>query len=230
MPRSRTDRHPPASPPCLMHETGGVPAPAGSAEVARWRRAERARLVAARKALDSPARARIDAALARHVDALAARLSGGIAGRVIAGYWPIRGEPDLRALLRDWRAAGATIVLPVVMAPATPLVFRRYAPGARLERGAWGIPVPPAHAPEMTPDTVLAPLVGWDAAGYRLGHGGGYFDRTLAALAKGGARPEVIGVGLQGARLDTIHPQPHDIAMDHIVTEAGPQPVREARS
>jgi len=65
--------------------------------------------------------------------------------------------------------------------------------------------------------------VGWDAAGYRLGYGGGYFDRTLAALSP---RPFVIGVGFQAARIDTIHPQPHDIPLDAIVTEAGLQVLR----
>ncbi|WP_296764028.1 5-formyltetrahydrofolate cyclo-ligase [Sediminimonas sp.] len=230
-PHDRDETPPPASAPCLAHElpaSAPAPGPDGVTPpqaVARWRRAERTRLVAARKASGQAARARIDAALTRHLHDLVARLAGGVAGRVIAGYWPIRGEPDLRPLLRDWREAGATIVLPVVTAPATPLAFRLFAPDTALERGHWGIPVPPETAPQMTPDIVLAPLVGWDAAGYRLGHGGGYFDRTLAAFER---RPVAIGVGLQGACLATIHPQPHDIAMDHIVTEAGPQPAARA--
>ena len=84
-------------------------------------------------------------------------------------------------------------------------------------QGFWKIPVP-AEGPEVVPDIMLAPLVGWDDAGYRLGYGGGYFDRTLAAFA---VRPLVIGVGLAAAQLPTIFPQPHDIAMDSIVTEAG---------
>lgn len=225
----------PVSAPCLAREIPGAapdaapPDPADPASVARWRRAERTRLIAARKALPGAVRARIDAALAGHLDDLAARLPGAIAGQVIAGYWPIRGEPDLRPLWRAWRQAGATIALPVVTAPSVPLTFRLHAPGARLVRGAWGIPVPPADAPEMTPDTVLAPLVGWDGDGFRLGHGGGYFDRTLAALTAAGAPPVVIGVGLQGARLPTIHPQAHDIAMHHVVTEAGPQSLAKDR-
>jgi 5-formyltetrahydrofolate cyclo-ligase len=65
---------------------------------------------------------------------------------------------------------------------------------------------------------VLAPLVGFDAAKYRLGYGGGYFDRTLAVLQP---RPFAIGIGFQFTRLATVHPQPHDLAMDAIVTEAG---------
>jgi 5,10-methenyltetrahydrofolate synthetase len=87
-------------------------------------------------------------------------------------------------------------------------------------RGVWGIPVPPPAAERLTPDIALAPLLGWDGAGFRLGYGGGYFDRTLAARAP---RPFAIGVGLQAARLATIFPQPHDIRLDAIVTEAGAQ-------
>ena len=78
----------------------------------------------------------------------------------------------------------------------------------------------PAHVGETDFDLALAPLVGWDASGYRLGYGGGYFDRTLAALSP---RPFVIGVGLQSSKVDTIYPQPHDIGLDAIVTEAGLQ-------
>ncbi len=80
--------------------------------------------------------------------------------------------------------------------------------------------MPPATSERLAPEICLAPLVGWDAEGYRLGYGGGYFDRTLAALAP---RPFVVGVGLQSARLDTIAPQPHDVPLSAIVTEAGVQ-------
>ena len=90
----------------------------------------------------------------------------------------------------------------------------------KMERGFWNIPVPVA-GPEVAPDILLAPVVGFDDAGYRLGHGGGYFDRTLAAREP---RPRAIGVGLASARLATIHPQPHDIPMQAIVTEAEVRP------
>ena len=86
-----------------------------------------------------------------------------------------------------------------------------------MERGFWGILVP-SEASEVIPDIALAPVVGWDRAGYRLGYGGGYFDRTLAALSP---RPLVVGIGLQSARVATIYPQPHDIPMDVILTEKG---------
>ncbi len=92
-------------------------------------------------------------------------------------------------------------------------------PPCRAHEAAPGHLAPP-EAELVTPDVTLAPLVGWDRFGFRLGYGGGHFDRTLAQLSP---RPFVIGVGLQTAALATIHPQPHDIRMDAIVTEEGLQ-------
>ncbi len=115
--------------------------------------------------------------------------------------------------LRDHGAAGG----PVEGSPArVPRLGARDQDGA----GDWDIPVPPPEAARVSPAVILAPLVGWDGSGYRLGYGGGHFDRTLAALSP---RPYVIGVGLQQARLATIYPQPHDVRLDAIVTEAGVQ-------
>jgi 5,10-methenyltetrahydrofolate synthetase len=87
-----------------------------------------------------------------------------------------------------------------------------------MARGLWQIPYP-AEAPEVKPDVVLAPVVGFDAANYRLGYGGGFFDRTLAAASP---RPRAIGLGYPGATLDSIFPQWHDVPMDLIVTGAHP--------
>ncbi|MEQ8494134.1 MAG: 5-formyltetrahydrofolate cyclo-ligase [Gammaproteobacteria bacterium] len=136
-------------------------------------------------------------------------------GACIGLYWPFRGELDLRPLADSLADRAVDFALPVVAAPARPLVFRRWWPGMRMTRGVWGIPVP-AAAPEVTPDVLLVPLLGYDDAGYRLGHGGGYYDRTLAAAVP---RPLAIGVGYAGARLPTILPQPHDMPMDVIVTD-----------
>ncbi len=119
---------------------------------------------------------------------------------------------------------GAVLALPIVETPGTLLTFRRWSPGMKMERGHWGIPVPPESSERLTPEICLAPLVGWDAEGYRLGYGGGYFDRMLAALAP---RPFVVGVGVQSARLDTVAPQPHDVPLSAIVTEAGVQVERD---
>ena len=215
-----------ASPPCLAHEID--PAyfdplavdPQQASDVARWRKAERRRLRSERAALSVSQRADAARALAGHLDALLAEQEIAVAGRIVSGYWPIKGEPDLRGWLAAQHAHGAKTALPIVEVKAAPLVFRAWTPETRMVRGDWNIPVPPRAAERVVPDIVLAPLVGWDAAGYRLGYGGGYFDRTLATLLP---RPYVIGVGLQLSRLSTIYPQPHDVPLDAIVTEAGVQ-------
>ncbi len=217
-----------ASPPCYAEElaqgaNGAVPHDSQQArDVVRWRRAERARLTSERKGLSVATRAHVSFMLSEHVRALITDLMDGVSGHVIAGYWPIRGELDLRPLLREWRMAGAQIALPVVERRAAPLIFRLWTPHASLLRGDWSIPVPPDSAPLVTPDVILSPLVGWDVEGYRLGNGGGYYDRTLAARTDD---PLTIGVGLNAARLPTIFPQPHDVTMTHIVTEQGMQPI-----
>ena len=107
--------------------------------------------------------------------------------------------------------------LPVVVAPRQPLVFREWHPGVTLASGALGIPYPVGSDP-VVPTAVLVPMNGWDEAGYRLGYGGGFFDRTLASLAK---KPVVIGVSYELARIKTIRPQSWDIPMDWVVTERG---------
>jgi 5-formyltetrahydrofolate cyclo-ligase len=215
-----------ASPPCMAHEID--PAyfdplavdPQQAHDVARWRKAERTRLRKARQALSFSERAAIGEALASQTHMFLKDRFGDWQGRVLSAYWPIKGEPDLRPLMANLHASGVTIALPLVETRAAPLVFRQWTPETRMVRGDWNIPVPPPDAPVVTPEIVLAPLVGWDEAGYRLGHGGGYFDRTLAALLP---RPFAVGVGLQAARLATIFPQPHDIALNAILTETGVQ-------
>ena len=159
-------------------------------------------------------------AIADHLDELIGRRFGDVAGHVVSVYWPIKAEFDLRFWMTALHERSARVALPVVETRGAPLVFRAWEPGVAMERGHWNIPVPAASSPQLTPEVALAPVVGWDGAGYRLGYGGGYFDRTLAALSP---RPFVIGIGSQAARIATIFPQPHDIAMDAIVTEAGVQ-------
>lgn len=178
-------------------------------EVARWRKAERERLIAARLAMAADKRAELSIAIAADLD----RIVGAVSDRVVSLYWPFRGEPDLRPWLASIANRGGMAALPVVVEKARPLVFRAYRPGDRLEKGVWNIPVPAVGDP-VVPDIVIAPLVGVDPKNYRLGYGGGFFDRTLAALPR---KPLVIGVGYEMQRIPTIHPQPHDIPMDAIV-------------
>ena len=212
-----------ASSPCLAAEVDpayfdllGVD-PGQARDLARWRRAERVRLARLRDDLGQAGRAQISARIGPHLGAVLAERGVG-RGSVLSGYWPIKGEPDLRPAFTALHRAGIIIALPVVETRAAPLVFRRWTPETKLVRGDWNIPVPPPAADVLTPDIALAPSLGWDAACYRLGWGGGYFDRTLAAL---GPRLSTIGIALRGARLPTIYPQPHDIPLDLILTEDG---------
>jgi 5-formyltetrahydrofolate cyclo-ligase len=137
-------------------------------------------------------------------------------GITLGVYWPFQAEFDPRPLVDSLIASGSTAALPAVIDKKGPLEYRAWRPGDPLVDGVWNIPVPEQRA-IVVPQAVLAPLVGFDRRCYRLGYGGGYFDRTLAALAP---RPLAIGVGFELSLLGTIHPQPHDIAMDFIVTEA----------
>lgn len=175
-----------------------------------WRRNERERLVAARVAV-SPGQ--LDA-WRRRIDGHLERSFPGLAGKRLAFCWPIKGEYDARHLARTLRERGTLTALPVVVAPKTPLVFREWHPGIALASGPLDIPYP-ANSQELTPEAVLLPMNGWDAKGYRLGYGGGFFDRTLAALPR---KALVIGVGYAMQSIPTIHPQPHDIPMDQVVT------------
>ncbi|MCB1457632.1 MAG: 5-formyltetrahydrofolate cyclo-ligase, partial [Nitratireductor sp.] len=180
--------------------------------------AERTRLRAARLALSVAERKEIGEALAGHLRQVLKDRFGGAPGKVFSAYWPIKGEPDLRPLMVELHKAGITVALPLVETRAAPLTFRRWTPETRMVRGDWNIPVPPPDAPVVRPDIALAPLVGWTADGYRLGYGGGYFDRTLAALSP---KPFVVGIGINAAQIKTIYPQPHDIPLDLILTETG---------
>jgi 5,10-methenyltetrahydrofolate synthetase len=209
-----------ASPPCLMHELDPTfrelksDSDARTArDVARWRKAERERLIAARRELDVATRR---AAAARIAGGLDAEL-GDVGGRTVGCYWPIRGEPDLRPWIATLVERGAVCALPVVVRLGEPLLFHRWRPGERLVPGHWNIPVPAEPVP-VVPDLVIAPLVGFDSGCYRLGYGGGFFDRTLAGL---GGRAQAVGVGYASARLATIFPQWHDVPMDLLVTEEG---------
>ncbi|WP_176248753.1 MULTISPECIES: 5-formyltetrahydrofolate cyclo-ligase [unclassified Sulfitobacter] len=193
-------------------------------DVARWRKSERARLRTERQALSVEDRETVGTAVAGHLREFLFTRFDGAQRRVVSGYWPIKGEPDLRPLMADLHAAGVTIALPLVEHKAAPLIFRRWTPNTTMIRGDWNIPVPPPEADALTPDIMLAPLVGWDSEGFRLGYGGGYFDRTLAALSP---RPFTIGIGFHSARLTTIFPRPHDIPLDVILTQEGAQVSRK---
>lgn len=183
------------------------------ANLAQWRKGMRKELIARRMAATQEQRREWSLAISL-------TLLRGVPWRdgIIIGFcWPYKGEYDARPLLRLLRDRGMKCALPVVQQRAQPLLFRSWWPGAAMEKGALGIAYPVGTA-QVSPDIVLVPLVGFGRGGDRLGYGGGYFDRTLAAFEP---RPLTIGVGFELAQIESTYPQPHDILMDAIVTEAG---------
>ena len=182
------------------------------AELKAWRRSERQRLLALRTAAP-PIERRLWG------DEIEAKLRPLLVERAVTPlgvYWPFQAEFDPRALI-DWLIAqGFAVALPAVVDRKGPLEYRAWRPGEALVDGVWNIPIPEVRD-VVVPQAVLAPLVGFDQQSYRLGYGGGYFDRTLAALSP---RPFAIGVGFEMSQIETIFPQPFDIPMDVIVTEA----------
>ena len=207
----------PSSPACSMHEFADELLPRPSAAGLDWpavqafRKAKRLELLERRRAVGFDDRK-------RYANELTERLLAAVELRAfgtLGFYWPIRGELDLRAIAQRHLAAGGAAALPVVVAKNEPVEFWSWETGSAMQRGFWNIPVP-LERRRVTPDALLIPLVGYDSAGYRLGYGGGFYDRTLASLAP---RPYCIGVGYDDAVLETIHPQPHDIPMNIIVTE-----------
>lgn len=201
--------------PCTAHLLiNGEPIdPTMAQDVARFRTAERARLMAARRRLSTDDRAQLTATLAETLASIVAPQSG----MKIAVYWPIRGEPDLRGWMTQAHDAGADVLLPVVVEKNAPLIFRTWSPDCAMTRGIWNIPVP-AQGSEETPDIVISPLLGVDRSCFRLGNGGGYYDRTLAQFRP---RPRIIGVGFPDCVMETIFPMPWDIAMDTVVLADG---------
>lgn len=180
-------------------------------EIRHWRKRMRDDLIQRRTAL-APAvrRSLAERACARLTQEVDLRTYG-----VLGFCWPIRGEFDVRDIAQQHLSSGGQVTLPVVVQKSAPVEFWRWYPGIPMQTGIWNIPIPKARDVLM-PDAVIVPLVGYDESGFRLGYGGGYFDRTLAAAMP---RPYAIGLGYADSKLQTIHPQPHDIPMNLIVTE-----------
>jgi len=180
-------------------------------EVVAWRRGQRERLLELRRSTLSAERQQYADKLITNLDAAFAKIEG----KSLGIYWPIKHEIDIRKWADALSARrNIQLALPVVDEPRQPLSYRQWHLGAPMTRGFWNIPVP-VDSTLIEPDIVIAPLVGfWKT--YRLGYGGGYFDRTLAARQP---RPLAVGIGLESFRLSAFTPQPHDIAMDLIVTD-----------
>lgn len=165
------------------------------------------RHAAADPAAQAAATAHLIAALAPH------------GGAVLSGYMPMRGEIDPIPAMAAHHAAGGSVGVPVILARATPLVFHRWTPAAEMVPGTFGARVP-AQADPVSPAVLIVPLLGFDARGYRLGYGGGFYDRTLEQLR---ARGPVTAIGFAWAAQECpeVPVEPTDQRLDLIVTEAG---------
>lgn len=166
-----------------------------------------------REQLPAERRERLSARIGGHLEGLIADLQP----RTLGFCWPYRAEPDLRSWVQAWLAAapGRVAALPVVLERHAPMVFRPWVPGVPLPLDRHGIPHP-IEGEAVLPEVLLIPLNAFDDRGYRLGYGGGYFDRTLA-----GMRTIAVGVGFEIGRVPSTLPQEHDRPMDWLVTENG---------
>ncbi len=199
------------------------------ADSSTFRAALRREKLAARMALEHTTHAEFSARLEAHLEPFLLKVSAMQPENTLAFCAPTRNEFDAgpligRLIQRNlqhgaqrtpqciWRAA-----MPIVIALDTPMIFRAWTPTTPMSRDRYGIPIPTAGE-QLAPSIVLLPLVAFDGAGYRLGYGGGYFDRTLAIQVP---RPLAIGVGFELARVPSIRPQAHDVPLDVIITEAG---------
>lgn len=185
--------------------------------IAREKQALRRRAAAQRERLHRGAEEGAGlAALAHfreHID-LAARA-------VLSAYLPVRAEFDVLPILRHAHAQGCPTCLPVVLGRGRPLSFRHWAPGDPLVDGTFGIAVPAPEAETLEPAILLVPMLAFDDEGYRLGYGGGFYDRTLARRRTRAPAPLAVGVAFAGQRIDRVPRGADDERLDWIVTENG---------
>lgn len=147
--------------------------------------------------------------------------AGDLTGKTVSGFIPYLSEIDTRALLSALGAHGCETCVPVVIENNTPLEFRAWAPGEPTVPGRWGIPVPPDGSRVVDPDVLLVPMLAYDRYGYRLGYGGGFYDRTLEKLRA--MKPVIaIGVAYSAQQVDEVVRGEHDQPLDWILTEEGP--------
>jgi len=138
-------------------------------------------------------------------------------GAVVAGFWPMGAEIDIRPLLRALHARGHAIALPITPPRGNPLRFHRWQPAAPLLRGPMGASQPAPEAERLTPDLILVPLLAFDSAGRRLGYGGGYYDRTLPLYP----HAQALGCAYACQALDEVPAGEDDARLHAIATEGG---------
>jgi 5-formyltetrahydrofolate cyclo-ligase len=142
----------------------------------------------------------------------------GLDGGTVSGFIPYKSEISTLPLLGVLAGSGWQTCLPVVIGEGQPLLFRSWRPEEPLVPGMWGIPMPPETVSEVEPDVLLVPMLAFDRAGYRLGYGGGFYDRTLEKLRKG-KRVVAIGVAYHDQMVDQVPRGEHDAPLDFVMTE-----------
>lgn len=187
--------------------------PSTDAERVAWRKQKRVELLSLRGSMAKEVHRHNSDIILGHLG----HILRGSHPATVAGYWPFRDEVNLLGLFEKLLAEGWVVALPAVLAKEQPLEFRPWRPDVSMTAGVFGIPFP-SNTTTVQPDILLVPLVGSDDGCFRLGYGGGYYDRTLAATA---TKPLTIGVGFEVTHMQTIYPCSFDIPMDCIVTEDG---------
>lgn len=137
---------------------------------------------------------------------------------IVSGFWPIKDEIDIVPLMSELHAEGCTIALPVVQGRGQHLLFRVWQPGDELEAGVFGTLQPSARCETVEPDALLVPLLACDREGWRLGYGGGFYDRTIEELRKKRA-VTAIGVGFDGQLVPEVPHGPDDQRLDWLLTD-----------
>jgi 5,10-methenyltetrahydrofolate synthetase len=174
----------------------------------------RAALKAARRALDPLEKARRDALIGARVLAWWQGHTAGKTAPLLGVYWPLRGEPDLQPLYLELAGAGVPLALPLVVAPDAALAFVEWTPGEAMVSDRMGVAVPAVQRMVERPGVLLVPCLGFTAERYRLGYGGGYYDRTLEAQP----RPLTVGIAYAADRVAFAGAR-HDVALDVVITE-----------
>jgi 5-formyltetrahydrofolate cyclo-ligase len=188
------------------------------AAVIAAKKALRDRIRAWRAGLDGQAVVRAADAVAKHGLAF---LEAKPAMRVVSGFASLPDEFRLWPLLRSLASQDYRLALPVMQGKGKPLIFRQWSPGDAMDSGVWGIAEPKANRAELEPDMLLVPLLAFDAAGWRLGYGAGFYDRTLKGLR---ARKSVVAVGIafDEQRVDAVPHLDYDERLDWVLTPSGP--------
>ncbi|GEP55390.1 5-formyltetrahydrofolate cyclo-ligase [Reyranella soli] len=137
---------------------------------------------------------------------------------VVSGFWPIKDEIDIRPLMIELHNGGCQLVLPVVQGRGKPLLFRAWRPGDPLEQGVFGTLQPSPKRETLEPDALIVPMLACDEEGWRLGYGGGFYDRTLLGL-RGRKAVTAVGVGFNAQLVDDVPHGPDDQRLDWLLTD-----------